>query len=183
MADLIVENLILSVQLHQPLELEKINTIFSDSSFEPEQLPAVVVHYHNPSRAVFITTQGKMVCTGSKTEDDAVQALNHTAKKLKENEYIKESTQINPCLESIVVSKKLNVSLPLASLQTKLPSHKCTYQPSIHPWLEYQEEGYSLLIFCTGDIICTGKLTLEESKEAYNKIEDVLSSVGCKVAE
>jgi transcription initiation factor TFIID TATA-box-binding protein len=181
MADIFVENLVLSAQLNQSLDLEKIDTALSDSSYEPDRLPAVVVHYHNPSRVVFITAQGEMVCTGSKTEEDALQALTETKDTLKEKELIENSAKMTPELKSIVLSKKLDVSLPLASIQTKLPSDQCTYQPSTYPWLEYHESKYCMLLFSSGNIMCTGNISLEEGKEAFEKIENTLTSIGCKV--
>jgi transcription initiation factor TFIID TATA-box-binding protein len=183
MADLIVENLILSTQLQQTVDLKKIHSALSDSSFDPDQLPAVVLHFQDPSRVVFITAQGKMVCTGSKTEQDAIQALNETTDSLKEKELIKDSTKITPQLESLVVSKKLDVALPLTSIKSKLPLDQYTYEPSTYPWLEYHENGYSMLLFSSGNIVCTGKISFEESIAAFKKIEDTLTSIGCKVAE
>lgn len=183
MADLIVENLILSTQLNHSVDLQKINNALTESTFNPEKLPAVVYHFHNPSRVVFITAQGNIVCTGSKTEEDAFQALKETTDSLKEKELIKKSNIITTNLESLVVSKKLDVSLPLASIKSKLPSNKCTYDPSTYPWLEYHENGYSLLLFSSGNIVCTGKISFEESIAAFKKIEDTLTSIGCKVAE
>ena len=183
MAELVVENLVLSARIDNSLDLDEVDNAFEDVSYEPEKLPAVVFYYHNPSRVVFITTTGNMVCTGSKTEKDAINALNETIDALKEKEIIKEKTELSPTLESLVVSKNLNVSLPLDSIQTQLPSDQCTYQPSIHPWLEYRKSTYSMLLFSSGNIICTGKISLDESKDAFRKIEDTLTSIGCKVAE
>jgi TATA-box binding protein (TBP) (component of TFIID and TFIIIB) len=40
-----------------------------------------------------------------------------------------------------------------------------------------------MLLFSSGNIICTGKISLDESKDAFRKIEDTLTSIGCKVAE
>ena len=181
MADLLVENMILSTDLNQSLELEKINKIFSDSLFEPDNLPAIVVHYHNPTRVVFITTEGKLMCTGSKSEEEAKQALKETLETLKENDFIKKSSRISPKIESLVLLKKMNISLPLSQIKDAFPFDRCTYMPSTHPWLEYHQEKYSLLLFSYGDIICTGKISLEEGKEAFDKIEDTLTSIGCNV--
>jgi transcription initiation factor TFIID TATA-box-binding protein len=183
MADLVVENLILSAELDNLTDLKKIHNALPDTSYNPEKLPAVIFHYHNPSRVVFITTQGKMVCTGAKTKEDAALALTKTIDALKTEQLIDESNKVTPRIESLVISKNLNVSLPLSTIQTKLPYDQCTYQPSIHPWLEYHESTYSMLLFSTGNIICTGKISLEESKAAFKKIEDILASIGCKVAE
>jgi len=183
MADLLIENLILSTDLNQSLALDKIHMVFSDSIFEPDQFPAIVVHYHNPSRVVFITEQGKLLCTGSKTEEEAKQALRETVEFLKENEFIDDSQQLSPRIESLVVLKKVNMPLPLSQIKDALPLDRCTYIPSTHPWLEYHQETYTMLIHSCGDIICTGKLSLEESKELFEKLEDTLTSIGCKVTE
>ena len=181
MADLLIENLILSTDLNQSLALDKIHMVFSDSIFEPDQFPAIVIHYHNPSRVVFITEQGKLLCTGSKTEEEAKQALRETVEILKEKKFIDDPQQLSPKIESLVVLKQMNMSLPLAQIKEALPINSCTYIPSTHPWLEYHQEHYTMLLYSCGDIICTGKITLEESKEAFEKLEDTLTSIGCKV--
>ncbi|MBS3778640.1 MAG: hypothetical protein KGY50_05070 [Candidatus Thermoplasmatota archaeon] len=182
MAELVVENLILSARINKSLDLDEVDNAFSDVSYEPEKLPAVVFYYHNPSRVVFITTTGNMVCTGSKTEKDAINAFNETVDALKEKEIIEKTIELSSNLKSLVVSKNLNVSLPLESIQNQL-SDQCTYQPSIYPWLEYQESTYSMLLFSSGIIICTGEVSLDESKNAFREIEDKLISIGCKVVK
>ena len=184
MADLIVENLVLSTKLEQTLDLKKIDMACPDASFEPEQLPAVLFYYRNPSRVVIITTQGIMMCTGSKTEADAKQALSKTIEALKEKEIIKNASKISDYeLKSVVISKKLRVSLPLASIKEKLPANQCTYDPSIGPWLEYHDSSYSMLLFPSGNIVCSGNISLEESKTAFETMEDRLTSIGCKISE
>ena len=184
MADLIVENLVISTQIKQSLDLENIDMTCSDASYEPEKLPAVLFYYDNPSRVVIITTQGKMMCTGSKTEADAKQALSETIEALKEKEIIKDASKISEFqLESVVISKKLHVSLPLAIIREKLPADQCIYDPSIDPWLEYRDSSYSMLLFPSGNIVCSGNISLEESKNAFETMEDTLTSVGCKITE
>ncbi len=184
MADLIVENLVLSAEVNQSIDLKEIDTSFPDATFDPDQLPAVLFYYHNPSRVVMITTQGKIVCTGSKTKEEASKALSETLDALQEKEIIKEIPTISEYeLESVVISKNLQVSLPLASIQERLPAEQCTYDPSIGPWLEYRDSSYSMLLFPSGNIICTGNISLEESKTAFETMEDTLTSVGCKIAE
>jgi transcription initiation factor TFIID TATA-box-binding protein len=183
MADLIVENLILSVETHKSMDLQEISEAFSEAIFEPEKLPSVLFKYDNPSRMVFITTQGKLVCTGSKTKEQATEAISETIDLLKEKNFIDDSVSIMHKIESIVVSKNLNVSLPLERIESELPSDHCNYTKSKDPWLEYHQSTYSMLLFSSGNIVCTGNITLDESKVAFSHMEDILASMGCEITE
>jgi len=181
MADLVVENMVVSAELNQSLDLKEINALFPETTFDQRDHPVIVFHYQDPSRVVLMTTNGKLLCTGSKTEEDAFAALKDTVDALKEKDLIKKSTSISPKQESIIVSKNLNVSIPLTSIQTNLSFDQCIYHPSEKPWLEYHQTHYSMLLFSSGNIICTGKLSMDESKDAFKKIEDTLTSIGCKI--
>ena len=183
MAHIVVENLILSAHLNQSLDLEKIKKTFSEASFVPEELPAIVFHYQNPSRVVFITEQGKMICTGSKTTDEAIKTLIETENHLKEKNLIKEATEISPEVEYIVVSKQWDTTFPLSRIQSNLPPEDCIYNPDKNPWLEYHQPSYTMLFFPSGNIICTGKLSLDETKDAFKNIENTLTSIGCEITE
>jgi transcription initiation factor TFIID TATA-box-binding protein len=182
MADLVVENMVVSAELNQSLDLKETNDLFPETTFDQVDHPVLVFHYQNPSRVVLITTQGNIMCTGSKTEEDAVEALHHTVDALKEKNLIKKSTTISPKQESIIVSKNLNFSLPLESIQASLSFDQCIYHPSEKPWLEYHQSQYSMLLFSSGNIICTGNISLDESRDAFKNIENTLTSVGCKIA-
>ncbi len=183
MADLIVDNLILSVETHISMDLQKISETFPEAVFEPEKIPSVLLNYDNPSRMVFITTQGKLVCTGSKTKEQATEAISETIDLLKEKNFIDDSASIIYKTESIVVSKNLNVSLPLDRIESELPSDHCNYNKSKDPWLEYHQPTYSMLLFSSGNIVCTGNITLDESKVAFSHMEDILASMGCEITE
>lgn len=183
MANLIVDNIILSIETHQSLDLQEISNTFPDAAYEPENLPAVVFRYENPNRLIFITSYGKLMCTGSKTEEQATETLSAMTDLLKENNLIDETVSISYQVDSLVVSKNLNSSLPLDLIHSELPSDQCIYDASTNPWLEYRQETYSMLLFSSGIIVCTGTVSLDEAKDAFNELEDILTSIGCEITE
>lgn len=183
MANIIVDNFILSIETHQSLDLQEISDTFPEAVYEPENLPAVLFRYENPIRLIFITSYGKLVCTGSKTEDQATETLSEIIGLLKENNFIDETVSIPFQVDSLVVSKNLNIALPLERIHSELPSDQCSYDASTYPWLEYRQDKYSMLLFSSGIIVCTGAVSLTEARDAFNQMEDILTSIGCEITE
>src|SRR5256884_5137347 len=70
-----IENVVASVTLKQRIDLNAIVRIFPGAEYRPEQFPALVYRLKNPKTATLISSSGKMVCTGSKSERQAHKAV------------------------------------------------------------------------------------------------------------
>ncbi len=78
-----IVNVVASATIDQKLDLNDIADKFPDVEYHPEQFPGAVFRLRSPKTATLLFSTGKMVCTGSKSEEMAVKAVNTVVKKLR----------------------------------------------------------------------------------------------------
>ncbi len=78
-----IVNVVASATIDQKLDLNDITKKFPDVEYHPEQFPGAVFRLKSPKTATLLFTSGKMVCTGSKSEEMAVKAVNTVVQKLR----------------------------------------------------------------------------------------------------
>ena len=67
-----VENVVASASVDQKIDLIDVTKKFPDTEYHPEQFPGLVFRLKNPRTATLIFRTGKMVCTGAKSEEMAI---------------------------------------------------------------------------------------------------------------
>ena len=65
------------------VDLENLARLLKRSVYEPDQFPGLIHMNIDPKVTFLIFTNGKVVCTGARTEDDVYRSLNSLYKKLK----------------------------------------------------------------------------------------------------
>ena len=70
-----VENVVASASVDQKVDLNDITKKFPDTEYHPDQFPGLVFRLESPRTATLIFRTGKMVCTGAKSEEMAVKAV------------------------------------------------------------------------------------------------------------
>ena len=78
-----VENVVASASVDQKMDLNEITRTFPDVEYHPDQFPGLVFRLKSPKTATLIFTSGKMVCTGSKSEEMARKAVKTVVQKLR----------------------------------------------------------------------------------------------------
>jgi transcription initiation factor TFIID TATA-box-binding protein len=78
-----IENVVASATINQTVNLNQITQIFPDVEYHPDQFPGLVFRLKSPKTATLIFSSGKMVCTGAKSEDQAIKAVKSVVQKLK----------------------------------------------------------------------------------------------------
>ena len=89
-----IVNVVASTTIDQKLDLYKIQEKFPGVEYNPEQFPGAVFRLKNPKTSTLLFSTGKMVCTGSKSEDMAVNAV--VQKLRKEGIKIKKDAVVSP---------------------------------------------------------------------------------------
>jgi transcription initiation factor TFIID TATA-box-binding protein len=81
-----VQNVVLDADLGETLNLEAIAIGFGleDVEYEPEQFPGLVYRLGDPDVVALLFGSGKMVITGTKTRDEAEEALEAIVDRLNE---------------------------------------------------------------------------------------------------
>ncbi|MEK0347950.1 MAG: TATA box-binding protein, partial [Nitrosopumilus sp.] len=101
-----VENVVASASVDQKLDLIEITKKFPDTEWHPEQFPGLVFRLKNPRTATLIFRTGKMVCTGAKSEEMAIKAVNTVVQKLRKGK-VKVKNDAVITVQNIVASVNL----------------------------------------------------------------------------
>jgi transcription initiation factor TFIID TATA-box-binding protein len=82
--DLRVENIVASTQMDikEKLNLDQIAFSLENSEYEPESFPGLVFRLTEPRVAFLLFGTGKIICTGSRSQEDIHLALTSFKKKL-----------------------------------------------------------------------------------------------------
>ena len=83
-ADVMVQNIVASVDLGGMIHLEEVARQLPRSMYEPEQFPGVILRVSDPRAVFLVFSSGKLVCTGTKKETDIYLAVNKLHKNLEE---------------------------------------------------------------------------------------------------
>ncbi len=78
-----IENIVASAALGVDLDLYEIAKVSPDVDYEPEQFPGAICKIHDPKTAILLFKNGKIICTGAKTEADIKRAIEQVMKIVK----------------------------------------------------------------------------------------------------
>lgn len=78
-----IENMVASADLGVDIDLYGIAKASPDVDYEPEQFPGAICKIHDPKTALLLFKNGKIICTGAKTEADIRRAIDQVIKIVK----------------------------------------------------------------------------------------------------
>lgn len=78
-----IENIVASADLGVELDLYAIAKASSDVDYEPEQFPGAIYKIKEPKVALLLFKNGKIICTGAKTEADIKKAIDQVVRVVK----------------------------------------------------------------------------------------------------
>ena len=94
----------------------------SNTEYNPEQFPGLVIRIKDPKTSALIFSSGKVVCTGARTIEKVQESIKKIIKSLEKiNIKIKVKPEIK--IQNIVASGGVGMVLNLNELATKL--QKC----------------------------------------------------------
>jgi transcription initiation factor TFIID TATA-box-binding protein len=172
-----IENVVASATVDQRIDLNEITRSFSDVEYHPDQFPGLVFRLKSPKTATLIFSSGKMVCTGSKSSEQAVKAVNLVVQKLRQGKIsIKNEPKV--VIQNIVASASLGGKVHLEEAARQLP--KSMYEPEQFPGLIHRmkEPKTVILLFASGKLVCTGGKTELEVYTAINNLQETLEQRG-----
>src|SRR6056300_960321 len=113
--DIEVVNIVVSTSLEHDIPLEKMAATLSNTEYNPEQFPGLVIRIKDPKTSALIFSSGKVVSTGAKTIEKVEESLNHIIKSLEKiNIKIKIKPELN--IQNIVASGSIGMDLNLNTL-------------------------------------------------------------------
>ncbi|MCL4380649.1 MAG: hypothetical protein M1331_00530 [Candidatus Marsarchaeota archaeon] len=77
-----IQNLVVSADLHATIDLYALSDNVKAVDYEPEQFPGAIFRIQEPKSVLIIFKNGKMICTGAKTEPEIKKVLEYVSKIL-----------------------------------------------------------------------------------------------------
>ncbi len=77
-----IENIVASANLGIELDLYSIAQKVKDVEYEPEQFPGAILKLKDPRASLLLFKNGKIICTGSKSEKEVAFAIERAVKLL-----------------------------------------------------------------------------------------------------
>jgi len=171
-----VVNIVVSTSLKHDIPLEKMAATLSNTEYNPEQFPGLVIRIKEPKTSALIFSSGKVVCTGARSMDKVEESIKKIIKSL---EKINVKITIKPeiKIQNIVASGSVGMDLNLNVLAMKLENTE--YEPEQFPGLVYKlpEAKATFLLFSNGKVVCTGTKSEEEVHKALDKLIENLKKV------
>jgi transcription initiation factor TFIID TATA-box-binding protein len=164
-----IQNVVSAGTLNQNVDLNAVVKSFPGVEYRPESFPGLVFRLKRPKTATLIFHSGKMVCTGAKSEKDSRNAVLRVVKELKNGGIIimgKPDVKV----VNIVASARLGGMIDLEKSAYVL-GH-VMYEPEQFPGLIYRmdEPKVVILLFASGNLVCTGAKTEQDVHDAVHKL-------------
>jgi len=178
--DIKIVNIVVSTALEHAIPLEKMAATLSNTEYNPEQFPGLVIRIKEPKTSALVFSSGKVVCTGARTIDKVHESIKKIIKSL---EKINVKITITPVvkIQNIVASGSVGMDLNLNELATKLKNVE--YEPEQFPGLVYKLQATktspqaTFLLFSNGKIVCTGTKSEDEVHAAVDMLVENLKKV------
>ena len=174
--EVIIENVVATAGIDQEINLKKIIKKFSSVKYVPEKFPGAIIKIKKSHMiaTILLFRTGNIVCTGTKSEHEAREALAYFVKKLEENgiELITGLSEVK--IENIVSSCNLRRKIHLEKAARTLP--RSLYEPEqfsgiIHR-MHYPKTV--ILLFASGKLVCTGAKVTDDIFLSVNSLLSML---------
>lgn len=181
MAEVQVENFVVSFSLSCSLDLAKLAEILPDAQYHPDDVPAVVLQFASPHSMAALSSTGTVVLTGPKSTDEINDVIKMILDRL---DVVGIDVQQTPefSIQNVTVSTELHQQVKLRRLA------KAFQIPDVDlrsfPGLVYRGDDPNtvILLFDSGKIVCNG-VRLDDVTVALEKFKEKLLSFGMEKEE
>jgi len=177
MNKIVIQNVVATAALGTNIDLLAIMKVFRNVEYRRKKFPGLVFRLKRPKTATLIFSNGKMVCTGAKSEKLARRAVRKVVRELrKEGFIIPGNTEI--AIQNMVATAHLGSKADLETAADVLDN--ILYEPEQFPGAVYRmgDPKVVILIFTTGNIVITGARNEEQVNIAADKIRAILNENG-----
>lgn len=174
-----VENVVANARIADELDLNYIESQLEDAVFTKKKFPGLVYRTKDPKSAFLIFRSGKLVCTGSKTEEGVRKVMDKLSADLRGiGIEVVEHPEFK--VQNIVASASVGRELNLGAIVVGLELEGMEYEPEVFPGLVYRikEPKSAILIFSSGRLVITGGKTIEDCEKSVDVLLDKLKQIG-----
>lgn len=168
-----IQNIVATASLGKDVPLITLAKTISNTEYNPEQFPGLVLRIKEPKSAVLVFSSGKLVCTGTKSIAQVKEVIEQVIKTLKKiNVKITERPKIT--VQNIVASGSIDMMLNLNYLSLELENTE--YEPEQFPGLVYKlkEPPATFLLFSNGKLVCTGTKNNQQLDDSMDQLVKTL---------
>ena len=174
--DLQIVNIVVSSSLEHSIPLEKMAATLSNTEYNPEQFPGLVIRIKDPKTSALIFSSGKIVCTGARSiqkVEESIQKIIESLQKIG----IKITIKPKITIQNMVAAGTTGMDLNLNTLAMKLDNTE--YEPEQFPGLVYKlpDKKATFLLFSNGKVVCTGTKSEAEARAALDKLVVILKKI------
>ena len=166
--------MICSFNLRNEIDPKTIAFKARNAEYNPRKVNAVVLRFRSPRCTALVYSNGKVMVTGCRSEDQARMACKKVAKVVyKCNHPSVRFADFK--IENIVASTDVRFPVRLEGLAYEHRA-SCSYEPELFPGLVYRllEPKISLLIFVSGKVVITGSRNRDDIITAFKSLYPVL---------
>jgi transcription initiation factor TFIID TATA-box-binding protein len=169
-----IDNVICSFNLKQDIDLKTIAFRARNAEYNPRKVNAVVLRFRLPRSTALVYSNGKVMVTGSRSEEEARTACKKVAVIVSKCNH-PNVRFADFKIENIVASTDVRYPVRLEGLAYEHRA-SCSYEPELFPGLVYRllEPKISLLIFVSGKVVITGGRNRDDIITAFKNIFPVL---------
>ena len=178
-SNLKVQNIVATTSLGKEVSLTKLARTQSNTEYNPEQFPGLVLRIKKPKSAVLVFSSGNLVCTGTKSIAQVKDVINQVIKQIaKIGVKITDKPKIT--VQNIVASGSIDLNLNLNILALQLENTE--YEPEQFPGLVYKLEDptATFLLFSNGKLVCTGTKNKDQLEESMKQLQRNIRNAGKK---
>lgn len=179
---IVIQNVVASINLFTTIDLvTSYQTLIDDDdlfvSYNPETFPGLILKIKKPKISSLVFSSGKLVLTGAKSTEMVHEGVVQMTKILRTvGTKIDEDPEI--IVQNIVASGHFNhrtINLELAALWLE----HSMYEPEQFPGLIYRlaEPKTVLLLFQSGNLVCTGAKTEAQVRQAVENTYITLDEI------
>lgn len=154
------------------------------AQYNPKRFSALVIRWHYPVRiACLFFPQGKVVCTGAKSREQANFMISHMIERIRAIPRYSNVTMVSMKIENQVASVALPWEMNLSELRDAYSSF-CNYDPESfpgaivrHPEL-HKENSITCLVFTSGKMVIMGMKNPGEAYQALDIVPPMIKRFG-----
>src|SRR5512137_2796911 len=112
-SNLKVQNIVATTSLGKPVSLTQLAKTQSNTEYNPEQFPGLVLRVKEPKSAVLVFSSGNLVCTGTKSIAQVKEVINAVIRQLRKinvNITLKPKITVQNIVASGTIDLKLNLN-------------------------------------------------------------------------
>ena len=158
----------------EQLDLTRMVHEMSNIEYRPQRFAPVIVRTRRPIRASFlIYSSGSVICTGTKSEEEAKKACRCLLKKVRG--VYPDCRIYDFKVTNMVGSTKLGFALDLEQISNNCS--RCLFNPELFPGMFFRPSnlpGVTATLFRSGKVNITGALSRDQLSDALEEVVSVV---------